>query len=194
MDNARLSRLALWITYLVWVATQIWIGRRDQRPVDGKRSDRGSRIGIMIGMAAGVLVASICPRVAPSAVIARAGFGRVFLIGLVVAWAGFAFHIWAVRTLGRYFRTIVLIQHTHELVTAGPYRFLANPSYTGGLVSLVGMGMMLNNWYALVAAVLLPLPAFVYRVHVEAIALRDTFGTAYDRYRAARWALVPGVW
>lgn len=194
MDNARLAPLALWTTYLVWVATQIWIGRRDQRPLDGSASDRGSRLGIMVGMATGVLVASACPRLAPAAAITRNAPEMLLLIGLVVAWSGFAFHLWAVRTLGRYFRTIVLIQETHELVAAGPYRFLANPSYTGGLLSLVGMGLMLNNWCSPLAAVLLPLPAFVYRVHVEAVALRETFGAQYDRYSAARWVLVPGVW
>jgi protein-S-isoprenylcysteine O-methyltransferase Ste14 len=189
---SRVALSALWLTYLTWVVTQIWIGRHDQAPKTGDANDRGSRVAIMIGMFAGVFVAAKMAAWFPAATIASADL--LLVVGLTVAWSGFALHLLAVRILGRYFRTIVIIQPGHELVTAGPYRFLRHPSYTGALVSLGGMGLLLDNWPALAAALLIPLPAFLYRIHVEERAMAAKLGRAYEAYRAARWALVPGLW
>jgi isoprenylcysteine carboxyl methyltransferase (ICMT) family protein YpbQ len=45
--------------------------------------------------------------------------------------------MWAILTLGRFFRFVVVIQEGHRIIDRGPYRFLRHPSYTGGLVATV---------------------------------------------------------
>jgi protein-S-isoprenylcysteine O-methyltransferase Ste14 len=54
--------------------------------------------------------------------------------GLVVLAAGVALRTWAILTLGRLFKFVVVIQDGHRVVASGPYRLLRHPSYTGGLL------------------------------------------------------------
>jgi len=74
-------------------------------------------------MFAGVFLASKMATWFPAATLA--GAHPLLVVGLILARSGVAFHLWAVRTLGRHFRTIVIIQQGHELVSTGPYRYLS---------------------------------------------------------------------
>ena len=77
------------------------------------------------------------------------------LLGLAVFAFGIAYRIWAVRTLGRFFRYTVVVDADHRVVEDGPYRRLRHPSYTGLLMAALGVGIALGNWLA-IAACLLP--------------------------------------
>ena len=46
----------------------------------------------------------------------------------------------------------------------GPYRVLRHPSYTGGLLTMVGIGLAIGNWLSLLLVVL---AAYGYRIQVE---------------------------
>ena len=98
-------------------------------------------------------------------------------------WAGMAFRLWAVQTLGAFFRTSVVVQDGHKLVTAGPYRWLRHPAYTGVIVTVVGLGLALGNWVSLAAMAILPTLAIAWRMHVEEQALTEQFGDAYKTFR-----------
>ena len=65
-------------------------------------------------------------------------------------------------------------------VTAGPYRVLRHPSYTGILLAFMGVGLAAANWAGLAAVTLLPLAILLWRIHIEENALLATLG---DRYR-----------
>jgi protein-S-isoprenylcysteine O-methyltransferase Ste14 len=115
-------------------------------------------------------------------------------VGLVVLVAGAGFRLWAIQTLGRLFTYYVSIQEGHELVSRGPYRFVRHPSYTGGLVGLLGMGVCLESWLSMVVIVLVPLAGILARIRVEEQRLSDAFGEEYERYAAGRRRLIPHVW
>jgi protein-S-isoprenylcysteine O-methyltransferase len=116
---------------------------------------------------------------------------QIFLIGIVLIWAGIALRLWAVRVLGRFFRTTVVVQDEHQLVETGPYRLLRHPSYTGTLLTLLGFGLCFGNWIALALVTLGPVIAYSYRITVEERALRARFGPKYEAYAQARWRLIP---
>ncbi|TMK34849.1 MAG: hypothetical protein E6G58_10735 [Actinobacteria bacterium] len=59
-------------------------------------------------------------------------------VGLGIASSGVVLRTWAIVTLGRFFTDDVTIQPGHRVVTAGPYRWVRHPSFTGGLVGLLG--------------------------------------------------------
>ena len=62
--------------------------------------------------------------------------------------------LWAMHTLGKtYFTFAVTIRHNHELITAGPYRILLHPSYTGLIAGVAGLmqylggpGLWFRSW------------------------------------------------
>lgn len=183
---------AFWLTYIFWVALQIAIGRNDHKFTNVSKFDKGSRFAIMAGLLAGVLLAYKASFWFPLSNISLSE--NVQWVGLILAATGLLFHFWAIKTLGKYFRTVVIIQKDHQLISHGPYRFLRNPSYTASIFIMLGMGLMLNNWWSVFFAVLFPIPAFIWRIIAEEQALHDNFGETYMEYRKKRWALLPFIW
>jgi protein-S-isoprenylcysteine O-methyltransferase Ste14 len=59
---------------------------------------------------------------------------------------GIAIRQWAVVVLGRYFTTDVRVHGGQTVVETGPYRWVRHPSYTGMLITFVGIGLALGNW------------------------------------------------
>ncbi|HEX8532844.1 MAG TPA: isoprenylcysteine carboxylmethyltransferase family protein [Allosphingosinicella sp.] len=185
-------RHLFWLSFGAWVAIEIAIWSRDRRRVEGRRDDRGSMVWISVAITAGIFGAFQCVRFGA----ARIASPPQLLVaaGLVFIWAGIVLRIWAVRTLGRYFRVTVTTQEDHKLVEAGPYRHMSNPAYTGGMLTLAGIGLAFGNWLSLASIVLLPLIGFIWRIRIEEASLAAHFREDFARYRRARWALVPFVW
>jgi protein-S-isoprenylcysteine O-methyltransferase len=187
--------LLFWLNFGAWVV--IWIGLvlRDRGSnVDVHTpSDQGSRTVIGISLWSGVLLAFLAAWAVPAAHIP----GRVWpllLGGLVLMWGGIALRVWAVRTLGPLFCTVVVIQDDHRLITTGPYRLLRHPSYAGSLLTLAGIGLALGNWLSLLVAVLGALIGFTRRIPVEEAVLQTRFGDEYTAYTRRTWRLVPLIW
>ena len=114
--------------------------------------------------------------------------------GIALMWAGFALRAWAVRTLGRFFTVEVTVESDQTLVDTGPYSRLRHPSYTGLLVFYLGLGICLDSYLSIAAAVLFPLAATVNRIRHEERTLRRDLGEAYEVYSARTRRLVPGIW
>jgi protein-S-isoprenylcysteine O-methyltransferase len=177
-------------SYAAWLGMEIWIGSRDRRKASGTSGDRGSLI-LLISMFFIVLTGAWYARVALGWARFAAWRLPLFLFGLVLVWAGIALRLWAVRTLGEFFRTTVMVQDDHRLVETGPYQWLRHPSYTGTLLTLLGFGLSFGNWISLALLIAGPLLAYSYRIAVEEKALRLRFGPQYDAYARRRWRLIP---
>lgn len=114
--------------------------------------------------------------------------GLVLLIlGLTIRWA-------AILTLGTTFSTNVAIHAAQTLRTAGPYRWVRHPSYTGMLVIFAAIGLYERNWISLAVVLIFPTAALLYRIHVEEMALTEAFGEQYLEYRKRTRRLFPGVY
>ncbi len=186
---------AFYWSYAAWGLMEAWVFSRDRRRVAGQGADRSTLWVVVFGIGLSVAAAFYCARGGPP--MARVVDSlREWLspAGIGLIWAGMALRLWAILTLGGLFRTTVVIQDQHRLVTAGPYRLLRNPSYTGSLITLAGIGLALGNWLSLLAIVTGPLLAYGWRLKVEQAALRTRFGEAYDAYAKRTWALIPFVW
>jgi protein-S-isoprenylcysteine O-methyltransferase Ste14 len=118
----------------------------------------------------------------------------LLVLGVGAMLAGSALRQWAVSTLGRYFTFDVRIAQGQTVVEGGPYRWVRHPSYTGLLVSLVGIGLALGDWLSVLLVAVLSTAGLVFRVQVEEAALREGLGAPYERFAATRRRLVPGIW
>jgi protein-S-isoprenylcysteine O-methyltransferase len=185
-------RVAFWLSFAAWILTELAIWSRDRAKVKGRRDDRFSMLAIGVSIGLANSLAFNGPRLlgwripAPPQLLAA--------LGIMLIWAGIALRLWSVRTLGRFFRVTVTVQDDHRLVDTGPYRRLRNPSYTGALITMAGVGLALGNWLSLAAMVLIPMLGFGWRIRVEEASLAARFGKDYEAYRSRRWALVPPIW
>jgi protein-S-isoprenylcysteine O-methyltransferase Ste14 len=109
-------------------------------------------------------------------------------------WLGVGLRQWAVWTLGRFFTVEVRVAPDQTVVDDGPYRWVRHPSYTGLLLSLVGLGLALGNWLSVLALAIVPSVGLVIRIRVEERELLVALGDPYREYAARHRRLVPGVW
>jgi protein-S-isoprenylcysteine O-methyltransferase len=182
-----------WASYICWGLMELWIFSRDSRGFKGRVADRGSFFGFFICIPVALILAFNASFRLPQLNITILQPGLAWA-GVVMIWAGMAFRLWAVLTLGAFFRTSVVLQEGHQLVTAGPYRWLRHPAYTGTIVTMVGLGLVFSNWASLAAMAVLPTLAIAFRMHVEERALAEQFGAAYADFRQHRSAVIPLVW
>jgi protein-S-isoprenylcysteine O-methyltransferase Ste14 len=167
------------------------------RPGRSDRFDRGSLVIVIVSGGVAVALAAVFSTKLPFATIAPGLIVVryvVFILGLVAIIGGSALRQWAVSTLGASFTFDVRVASDQRVVTGGPYRFLRHPSYTGLIVSYIGLGLAFGNWVCVAILAILPTAGLVYRIHVEESALREKLGQDYVQFAAGRKRLVPGIW
>ncbi|WP_049927173.1 methyltransferase family protein [Halopiger goleimassiliensis] len=175
----------------VWVLSDWSIAYRRGRP-SGAASDRGSRHAVGAGMIGGVLGAVAASVFVPSLALPTSRL--LFWCGLAVILAGVAVRQYAVWTLGAAFSLEVTVDANDEVIESGPYGWVRHPSYTGGLLSLVGIGITTGNALSVLVALAAGLAGYGYRIRVEERALREAL-EEYDAYAARTpYRLVPFVW
>lgn len=152
----------------------------------------GRRLVIVPTMIAATAMLYLGPHFVPAAAI-RPGVAA-FAAGMVVLVGGLVLRGWSIMTLGDYFTGRVMVSADQTVITAGPYRVLRHPSYTGFLLACAGVGLASANWTSVAAMVVLPLAVFLWRIHAEERALLGTLGERYRAYAAQHKRLVPFVW
>jgi protein-S-isoprenylcysteine O-methyltransferase Ste14 len=113
----------------------------------------------------------------------------VGVIGTVVFATGVAVAVWARVILGRNWGMPTTQRAEPELITAGPYRLVRHPIYTGILLGVVGTGLVIDYVGLPVAAILCIY--FYWAATVEERNLTVTFPTAYPAYREHTKMLLP---
>jgi protein-S-isoprenylcysteine O-methyltransferase Ste14 len=152
----------------------------------------GRRLAVVPVVLAASVTLYLAPRIVPAAAI-RPG-AAVFAAGMAGLLGGLVLRGWSIKTLGGYFTGRVMVSSDQPVITAGPYRLLRHPSYTGLLLACAGLGLTSANWVAVAAMVLLPAAAVLWRIHAEENALLATLGDRYRAYAAQHKRLVPLVW
>jgi len=118
----------------------------------------------------------------------------LFIIGIVLMLLGVAFRWYAIWVLGRYFTRDVAVSADQQVVQRGPYHFIRHPSYSGALLTIVGVGLALTNWASLLALIVCCPVGFLYRVHVEEQALSRTIGEPYVQYMQHTRRFIPFIY
>jgi protein-S-isoprenylcysteine O-methyltransferase Ste14 len=110
-------------------------------------------------------------------------------LGVVVAGLGLA--VWARLYLGRNWGTPMSSKVDPELVTAGPYRRIRHPIYSG--LILASLGTMIGVSLYWVAAVVVLGAYFVYSGFAEERMMEAAFPEAYPPYKRSTKGFIPFV-
>ena len=185
--------LLIAITIILFVL-EIGLVIRDNARGKGKTaSDKGTRYFNFIAITVGIVAAAILNGV-QKFVFLGGKTPAVFFVGIAIMLSGMALRYWAVITLGASFRTTIETTRDQIVVTTGPYKLIRHPSYCGWLLICCGYGIAMQNLLSLLVAVLLPLTALLYRIHVEEKVLVSSLGSEYVEYQKRTKRLIPWVW
>ena len=187
-----LYALVFWIAFAIWAVPE-WIGASFQRASGSAQvQDRGSYAVLLLGLWIGVTLNFWLPLVFPGATIV---WHRtlLFSLGIVLMLLGVVLRWYAIRVLGQYFTRDVAVRPDQPIVQAGPYRYVRHPAYSGSLLTMLGLGLTMTNWAALIALMVCVLLGHAYRVGVEERALREKLGLPYIEYMRRTRRFIPFV-
>jgi protein-S-isoprenylcysteine O-methyltransferase Ste14 len=180
------------VVYALWLLSELVIGgiiprsRRHGTPI--RYEDRSSRLLISLSMFLSLMIAFLFA----ASGIASLPSGAFYLgIGLMIA--GILLRQWSIAVLGRYFSRTVGVQEGQAVVDRGPYRLVRHPAYTGSLLTMVGLGFVLQSWGAGLVLIAFFGVAFGYRIHVEEAVLTSKLGDEYVAYAKKTKRLIPYV-
>jgi len=181
--------VAFWVVFYAWVGSELWIGYRRRPTAGAAKQDFGSRF-VVIGSVWGTVTAGIGLAFSfPDAAI-KSGRTALFVFGMILMLAGMALRWYSIRVLGSSFTVDVATRPGQEVMQSGPYRWVRHPSYTGSLLTLLGVLLCCLNLASL-AAIVIVAAGYAYRIRVEERALATDLGPPYREYMRRTKRLIP---
>ena len=176
--------------YFVWIVSELFgavlVPRLRGRGATRVRRDRGS--GALI-----ILTVFISIGLALS--FGYSGVGVlpdwVFYPGIFLMLLGVLVRQWAIAVLGRFFSLTVRVATDHQVVTRGPYRLIRHPSYTGVLITFIGLGLAVQSLGGLLVLLGVFSLSYGYRIRVEEKTLLSELGQDYASYMKRTKRLIP---
>jgi len=108
----------------------------------------------------------------------------VFAVGIWLLWRSHA-------DLGRNFAPTLQIVEDHSLVTDGVYRRIRHPMYLAHLLWAIGQVLLLQNWIAGPAFLVVQIPLYLRRIPTEERMMLEQFGDEYREYMNRTGGLFP---
>jgi protein-S-isoprenylcysteine O-methyltransferase Ste14 len=180
------------LVYALWLLSELVIGgiipRSRRRGAPIRYEDKSSRALISLSMFVSLTIAFLF---AASGAAALPSWAFYLGIGLMIV--GILLRQWSIAVLGRYFSRTVGVQEGQAVVDRGPYRLVRHPAYTGSLLTMVGLGFVLQSWGAVLVLIAFFGVAFGYRIHVEEGVLTSKLGDEYVAYAKKTKRLIPYV-
>lgn len=114
--------------------------------------------------------------------------------GMATGVMALALFVWTHRALRANWSPVLQIRSGHELVTSGPYRWLAHPMYSAMTLGVVSNVCLTANYVLAVLQVAGLAILLVVRLRDEEKMMEYQFGGAYRQFLETRWRLVPLIW
>ncbi|WP_096186048.1 methyltransferase family protein [Evansella halocellulosilytica] len=111
------------------------------------------------------------------------------LIGFILVVGGLAVSNWGSNSFRQHQTNIHTFKKPDRLVIEGLFKYSRNPMYTGFLVALVGLFIVLGAISTAVFVLLFLIITDRWYIKYEEKELTETFGSEYERYKAStrRW-------
>jgi protein-S-isoprenylcysteine O-methyltransferase Ste14 len=135
---------------------------------------------------AAVVVAFLTPPLAEGAT-----RNALFFFSLALMISGALLRQHCLKMLGDHFTYDVRVSEKSQIIKRGIYRWVRHPSYTGGMLFNLGLGLALTNWNSIAFIVVGMVVMYVYRVHVEEQALLQIHHGDYRKYMQHTKRFVP---
>lgn len=114
--------------------------------------------------------------------------------GIFMILVGIVVRLTAVLTLKRAFTLNVQTTQCQHLITAGIYKKIRNPAYTGSILSLTGIALSLRNVFSVLITVFLCVIVYSLRIYFEETALKERFGKEFADYKKNTYKIFPYIW
>ena len=109
---------------------------------------------------------------------------------LILACALFVF--WRAHAdLGLNWSPSLEIRDKHELITRGIYGVIRHPMYASQWLWVIAQPLLIQNWIAGFADLLLFIPFYLLRVKAEEQMMLDSFGMQYQQYMKKTGGVLP---
>jgi protein-S-isoprenylcysteine O-methyltransferase Ste14 len=181
--------VAFWGIFYLWIGSELWLGYRHRLPRDAGDQDSGSRWWLIASVwgsvALGIGLAFVFPGLA-----VEGGRTLVLIAGIVLMVAGLALRWYSIQLLGTSFTCEVSTHQGQEVVESGPYRWVRHPSYSGGLLTVLGVLVCCANVVSL-AALVIVVAGYANRIRIEERALATDLGVPYRDYMRRTKRLIP---
>ena len=131
-------------------------------------------------------------------VVLRAGYQIIFSgnflsplewFGYIAFLWGVVLRVWALKELGSFYDSGIVIKKDHQIVSTGPYRFLRHPLHLGTLLKITGLSFFSPLWLGapvVLASVLLDISLNRLEDHLHF----QQFGPSFKEYYRTRWDIV----
>ena len=118
----------------------------------------------------------------------------VYLISYPVFLLSIFILTWGMKT-NRFFSSMVRIQtdRGHTVITDGPYRFVRHPGYTGGILMLISIPLILGSLWGLIPAGATTALLLIRTVFEDKTLKNELSGYA-EYAKVVRYRLFPGIW
>ncbi len=112
--------------------------------------------------------------------------------GLTLTFFGVALAVWSRFQLGSNWSASVTVKADHSLIRRGPYTIVRHPMYTGFLLALLGVAVIVGQMRGFFGVAVLFL-ALLLKSSVEESFMLQQFGAEYRQYQGRVKALIPFV-
>jgi protein-S-isoprenylcysteine O-methyltransferase Ste14 len=115
-------------------------------------------------------------------------------LGLAMLLVSAFFIMWVLRE-NSFAAAVVRLQteRGHHVVCSGPYAVVRHPMYSGGIVFLVGVPLLLGSWWGVATSPVFAV-LFAIRCGIEERALVSGLPGYADYTSRVRYRLLPGLW
>jgi len=191
-DATIVSIVTFWVVFYFWIGSELWLGsRRRSLPAGATDHDARSKWWLIGSVWASVGIGMWIALLFPATAITT-GRTAVFIAGLALMPAGTALRWYSIRVLGTSFTCEVSTRPGQQVIDSGPYRWVRHPSYTGGLLTVLGVLVCCCN-FASLAALIVVVAGYANRISVEESVLERDLGPAYRDYMRRTKRLIPFV-
>lgn len=191
-DATIVSIVTFWVVFYFWIGSELWLGsRRRSLPAGATDHDARSKWWLIGSVWASVGIGMWIALLFPATAITT-GRTAVFIAGLALMPAGMALRWYSIRVLGTSFTCEVSTRPGQQVIDSGPYRWVRHPSYTGGLLTVLGVLVCCCN-FASLAALIVVVAGYANRISVEESVLERDLGPAYRDYMRRTKRLIPFV-